>query len=213
MGPKQQVAKQLVGNLLFGVHWIPFFWVEPKQQVAKQLVGNLLFGVHWIPFFFGWGASSRLPNSWLTTCCLGSTGCLFWVGPSSRGLGCVLGLLGSVLRGVLGVSWGRLGPDFRSKGKLNLGIPSWVQFSYRCLSDPASKKRSPNLEKSFNSIWMRRWCSLASIWLPRKTIEIASWMRPGASWGVLERPGRLDGVLGRLGAPWGRCQGWSKRLS
>ena len=43
-----------VGNLLFGVHWIPFFWVGRKQQVAKQLVDNLLFGVHWVPFF-EWG--------------------------------------------------------------------------------------------------------------------------------------------------------------
>ena len=64
MGPKQQVAKQLVGNLLFGGPPDPFFWVGPKQQVAKQLVDNLLFGVHWVPFLGGAQAAGVLGASW-----------------------------------------------------------------------------------------------------------------------------------------------------
>ena len=64
MGPKQQVAQQLVGNLLFGALLGPFFWVGPKQQVAKQLVDNLLFGVHWVPFLGGAQAAGVLGASW-----------------------------------------------------------------------------------------------------------------------------------------------------
>ena len=52
----------------------------------------------------------------------------------------------------LGASWGRLGLDFRSKRDLNGGIPSWMAFSNRFLSDLPSENRSPNFEKSLNSM-------------------------------------------------------------
>ena len=77
---------------------------------------------------------------------------------SWRHLGRILGrlraswrLLGAPRRR-LGASWGRLGLDFRSKSDLNWGIPSWMTFYIRCLSDLPSENRSPNLEKSLNSI-------------------------------------------------------------
>ena len=75
--------------------------------------------------------------------------------------------------GHLGASWGRpggglvrFGPSCGRLGGvlevscarcsvqrgLNLGMLSWIQFFNRCLVDFASQNRSPNLEKSLNSI-------------------------------------------------------------
>ena len=49
-------------------------------------------------------------------------------------------------------SWRRLGPDVRSKRDLNGGIPSWMAFFKRFLSDLPSENQSRNLEKSLNSV-------------------------------------------------------------
>ena len=66
-------------------------------------------------------------------------------------LGGVLGRLGAscgCLGDVLEVSCGR----FSVQRGLNLGMLSWIPFFNRFLVDFASQNRSPNLEKSLNSI-------------------------------------------------------------
>ena len=88
----------------------------------------------------------------------------FW-GRLGRRLGRVLGSRGGVLgefqaplraswdvlKG-LGVSWGRLGLDFRSNGEVDSSRSSWMPFSNRYPPDFATKNRSPILEESLNSI-------------------------------------------------------------
>ena len=83
-----------------------------------------------------------------------------WValGRSWGHLGASWGRLGGVL-GRLGPSCGRLGgvlevscARFSVQRGLNLGMLSWIPFFNRFLVDFASQNRSPNLEKSLNSI-------------------------------------------------------------
>jgi len=111
------------------------------------------------------GASlSCLGTSWV---CLATPWVLFkafW-GRRGRRPGLVLGSLGNVLEEFqaplraswdvlkgLGVSWGRLGLDFRSNGEVDSSISSWMPFSNRYPPDFATKNRSPILEESLNSI-------------------------------------------------------------
>ena len=72
-------------------------------------------------------------------------------------LGRILGEFRAPLRaswGVLaypGVSWGRLGLGFRSKGEVDCGRSSWMPFSNRYPSDFAPKIDPRSLKKTLNS--------------------------------------------------------------
>ena len=80
------------------------------------------------------------------------------LGRSWGHLGASWGRLGGVL-GRLGASCGCLGDvlevscaRFSVQRGFNLGMLSWIPFFNRFLVDFASQNRSPNLEKSLNSI-------------------------------------------------------------
>ena len=94
----------------------------------------------WVPLKASWGRLGRRPGR-----ILGSLGRV--LGEFEAPLGASWGVLAC-----LGASWGRLGLDFCSKGEVDCGISSWMQFSNRYPSDFASKNRSPIVEKSFNSM-------------------------------------------------------------
>ena len=131
---------------------------RPKSRSGGVLEASWRrLGASWGVLEAFWGVLGGLEPSWgrLESILKRLGGVL---GSSWRRPGAVLGTSWSVL-GPLGASCGRLGSVlevscvwFSGQSGLNLGMLSWMSFFNWFLMDFASKNRSPNFEKSLNSI-------------------------------------------------------------
>ena len=119
----------------------------PNQLKINQKSLKIALGRSWR---FQSGPGGVLRASWESSwTALGRSWC--GLGPSWGRLGGVLGRLGAsygCLGDVLEVSCAR----FSVQRRLNSGMLSWIPFFNRFLVDFASQNRSPNFEKSINSI-------------------------------------------------------------